>query len=151
MRITALTITIEDEASPLEQRIGQSLDIIEANAANGAPTVILVHPNDPASKARAEEAILNQLPPGIPATSLETFARFWRARDQLRWTVRSAADPNDLTLEVDPREAISGLTVEFGPRVADADRGARVIEGHKVILPDLRPGDRTSFHVHLIS
>ena len=39
-------VTIEDEASPLNQRVAQSLDIIEANAANAAPTVILVHPND---------------------------------------------------------------------------------------------------------
>jgi hypothetical protein len=39
--------------------------------------------------------------------SLEIFARFWRARDQRSWSVQTVANPHDLTLEVNAREAIN--------------------------------------------
>lgn len=142
-------VTIEDEDEPpLPQRIGQALEVIRANAGNGAATVILIHTNDEA-KVRAEETLLDGLPPDISAEDMTDFARFWRARDRLRWEVLPGAGANLETLKVETSDPLSGLTLEFARRVAAANNGAQILKDrHRVVLPDLQAGAAMTFTIH---
>ena len=125
-------VTIDDsEDPPLAQRIEEALEVIRANAENGAPSVILIHPTDSQEKLRAEEALLHRLPMGVTAMDMESFARFWRARDRLQWSVRTTKDQSEMELDVDSDEAIEGLTFEFQREIAD-------LKGSATLLPDRR-------------
>jgi hypothetical protein len=102
-------VTIDDsEDPPLIQRVDKALEVIRANAENGAPNVVLIHPTEARVKLQAEEALLRGLPPGVMATDMESFARFWRARDRLHWTVRTTTDLGNMELDVTTDEAIEG-------------------------------------------
>jgi hypothetical protein len=124
------------------------LDIIRANADNGAANVILIHTNDDEIKVPAEEALLNGLPPDILVSDMTDFARFWRARDQLNWQVLSAGGPDEITMKVASADSVSGLTFEFARSVAAVKGGARILpDHHRVILPALRPGEEAVFTI----
>lgn len=56
------------------------LEVMEKNANNNAPTVILIHPNS-IYKLKAEELLLRRLPKGVEVVDMESFGEFWRARD----------------------------------------------------------------------
>jgi len=151
-RIYEFPITIEDEAGSLERRIAQTVDVIQANADNGAPSVILIHTNDVDKKIPAEEAILGQLPGDIATSDLTTFARFWRARDCLEWVAQPSSDPAEIIVEAAPSEPADGLTLEFTRRVASVDGGARLaVGGHQVVLPELAAGQQVTLHVRFQS
>jgi hypothetical protein len=142
-------VTIEDEESPpLGERIGKALEVIQANADNGAVNVVMIHTDDAKSKLMAEEALLNQLPPDIAVSDMLSFARFWRARDHLKWAVLPAGTPAQILLKARSDEAVGGLTVEFARNIASVQGGAQVLENrHRLILPDLEPGKEVSLHV----
>jgi hypothetical protein len=134
-------VTLEDEEKPqLKDRIDGALDVIKANAENGAITVILIHTNEARDKLEAEEALLRQLPAGIVAADMNTFARFWRARDRLQWRLLPG-EGKRARLSASSGEAVGGLTFEFRRRIATVNSGARLLEDrHRVVLPDLKPG-----------
>ncbi len=142
-------VTIEDEEEPpLPNRIDKALEVIKANADNGAANVILIHTNDDEIKVPAEEALLNGLPPDILVSDMTDFARFWRARDRLNWQVEPARNDSGITLKVTSGEAVSGLTFEFGRNVSAADGGAVVLpDHHRVILPDLSAGKEAAITI----
>jgi hypothetical protein len=125
-------VTIDDsEDPPLAQRVEKALEVVRANAENGAPTVVLIHTTESRGKLLAEEALLRGLPPGVMAMDLESFARFWRARDRLQWTIQTPRDQSKMELEVISDERIEGLTLEFQREIAD-------LEGDAKLLPDRR-------------
>jgi hypothetical protein len=138
-------VTFEDEASPpLPERIGQALEVIQANADNGAANVILIHTNDDEKKVPAEEALLNGLPPDILVSDMTDYAQFWRARDRLNWQVLPGGSPDKITMKITSAEPVSGLTFEFARSVSAVDGGAKILpDHHRVILPDLQPGIET--------
>lgn len=142
-------VTFEDEESPpLAKRIDQALDVIRANAENGAMNVLLIHPNERGSKLAAEEDLLRRLPRDIASEDMLTFAQFWRARDRLQWT--AAVSGVDLVLTVRSAEVVRGLTFDFNRRVESADAGATVMgDKHKVLLPELHASERALFHIKL--
>lgn len=144
-----LPVTFEDEeAPPLPQRVDSMLGVIRANAENGAINVLLIHPNLAGEKLAAEKELLEKLPSGVPATDLQSFALFWRARDRLQWKVNEAKSPNGVELEVDPDEPASGVTFEFTREVAAVDNGAAILpDKHRVVLPDLKGGQRVVLHI----
>jgi hypothetical protein len=140
-------VTIDDsDDPPLTQRVDQALEVIRANVENGAPNVILIHTNESQGKLLAEEALLRGLPAGVVATDMESFARFWRARDRLRWTALTAKDPSSMELDVTNDEAIDGLTFEFQRDIAD-------MRGDAKLLPDRRrilfPALESRRHIHI--
>jgi len=57
--------------------VPQALEVIRANAENGAISVVLVHSNESKTKAAAEDEMLRQLPPDIGKTDMLSFAKFW--------------------------------------------------------------------------
>jgi hypothetical protein len=140
-------VTIEDEEAPgFANRIPQALEVVLANAENEAVSVVLVHSNEAAQKAAAEQDLLRRLPADIGKTDMLGFARFWRARDRLQWSVRPLAA--GYVLEVTPKESIAGLTFAFRPSLSSASSGARISpDKHRLVLPELQAGESTSFHI----
>jgi hypothetical protein len=142
-------LTFEDEeAPPLDQRVAGALEVIRANAENGAISVILIHSNEARHKLKAEEDLLNRLPPGVTATDMATFARFWRARDHLKWTITPAQTASEIRLTVTTEEPIEGLTFEFRRHVKRVDGDATLSESHRqVIMRPLKVGEKTSVEI----
>ena len=150
-------VTIEDEESPgFTERIPQALEVIAANAENGAVSVILVHSNESRLKAAAEERLLRQLPPDILRSDMLSFAKFWRARDRLRWSVTAGSNPSNFVLLVTAEESVSGLTFEFGQPVSISTDTANTVSAtvspnHRlVILPDLIPHQMVSLRLNYL-
>jgi hypothetical protein len=139
-------VTFEDEETPpLPQRIDKALEVIRANAENGAINVILIHSNELRTKLPAEEALLSQLPPDITATDMLSFARFWRARARLHWSVAPSRNPEETIVSLATDEPLDGLTIEFQRGVAGVDRGATILDDHhRIVLPALKAGDHLS-------
>jgi peptidoglycan/xylan/chitin deacetylase (PgdA/CDA1 family) len=133
-------VTIEDEEKPwLGDRLDSALEVIEANAENGAMNVLLIHPND-LDKAKAEATLLQRLPKDIPASDMLSFARFWRARDRLIWQIQPTAKTNEVELTAVSLEPVSGLTLEF-QRSVEGVEGApcQRLDPHRLVLPPLVP------------
>jgi hypothetical protein len=142
-------VTIDDsEDPPLAQRVEKALEVIRANAENGAPNVVLIHTNKAQGKLRAEEDLLRRLPQGVVATDMESFARFWRARDRLHWTVRTTADQNNLELDAATDEAIDGLTFEFRREIADLRGDGKMLsDRRRILLPGLPAGGQIHLRI----
>jgi len=146
-------VTIDDsEDPPLAQRVEEALDVIRANAENGAPSVILIHPTDAQGKLRAEEALLHRLPVGVTAMDMESFARFWRVRDRLRWSVRTTKDQSEVELDVDSDEATEGLTFEFRREIADLKGSATLLpDRRRILLSALKAGEQMHIRIYFPS
>lgn len=142
-------VTFEDEQPPaLAERIDQTLDVIRANAENGAINVLLVHTNAGGDKLAAEEELLRRLPKDTPAGDMLTFARFWRARDHLQWEVTTEVGENVL-LRIRSAADVHGLTFNFSRQVDSVDAGAIVLaDHHRIVLPDLGANQLVVFHIH---
>jgi hypothetical protein len=130
-------VTLEDEQlPPLLDRVPPMLDTIEANAENGASSVLLIHSNNAQDKLRAERALLSRLPPDILVENMTAYARFWKARNQLRWFAKAVAAGEQV--EIDAELPISGLTLVSLRRIRNASgiAGIRWTD-HEVILPNI--------------
>jgi hypothetical protein len=128
-------VTIEDEElPPLGERVRSALDIFEANAANGAISVVLIHPTGGGDKLKAERAMLEGLPPGVAARDPLEFARYWRARDRLQWSLLPGAKPREVVLQVASPEAVRGITFVFEQAVASASGGAKLLEDRRTLV-----------------
>jgi hypothetical protein len=147
--ILEFPLTFEDEESPrLDQRVARALEVIRANAENEAITSILIHPNEAHYKLNAEQAILEQLPPGVVATDMLSFARFWRARDRLKWTVIPAQTGLTVRLKVTTEEAAAGLTFKFQHPIKSVDANATLgADGRQLVLRTLKAGESISVEI----
>jgi hypothetical protein len=112
-------VTIEDMIAPkLDMRVAQALDIVAANADNGAPTNLLIHPNVLDFKRNAQKELLAALPADVLATSVEEYGDFWAARAAAKVTSVEYDDlAGTLTLVVRAGAPVSGLTVRVDPVV----------------------------------
>jgi hypothetical protein len=142
-------VTIEDEESPgFAKRVPQALQVILANAENGAVSVVLIHSNESQLKAAAEQDLLRQLPADILKTDMVSFGTFWRARDRLQWDVTATSMPTQVVVEVKSDDAVGGLTFEFQRPIATVTGGAMLIPDNRhVVLPQLEPGQSASFRI----
>ena len=145
-------VTIEDEESPgFAKRVPQALQVILANAENGAVSVVLIHSNESILKAAAEQDLLRQLPSDIVKTDMLTFAKFWRARDRLQWNLTTTSVPTEVVLQVKSDESVAGLTFEFQRSIATATGGASISPDNRhLVLPELASGDSVSIHIHYL-
>jgi hypothetical protein len=141
-------VTFEDEAPPaLAQRIDQTLDVIRANAENGAMNVLLIHSNERGSKLAAEEELLRRLPDNVVAEDMLTFARFWRARDRLQWSAVPSGEEALLTIR--SAEDVRGITLDFNRPLDEADKSAVLLaDHHRIVLPGLHANQRVTVRVH---
>jgi hypothetical protein len=142
-------VTIDDsDEPPLAQRVDQALELIRANAENGAPNVILIHTTGAQGRLQAQEEILRRLPPEVSVMNMESFARFWRARDRLQWSV-SAATSGERDLEVTSDDGISGLTIEFQSEIAFLKGDAKVLpDRRRILLPAVQPGGHIRVQIY---
>jgi hypothetical protein len=145
-------VTIEDEESPgFAKRVPQALQVILANAENGAVSVVLIHSNESILKAAAEQDLLRQLPPDIVKTDMLTFAKFWRARDRLQWSLTATSVPTEAVLQVKSDESVSGLTFEFQRPIATVTGSATMSPDNRhLVLPELAPGHAVSIHINYL-
>ncbi len=147
-RIFEFPVTFEDEQlPPLLDRIPAMLETIEANAENGAPSVLLIHSNNSTDKLEAERGILSRLPKDILAENMTEYARFWKARSQVRWFPRLVAGEEQI--EINSELPIAGLTLVTLRRIQNASGmpGIRWTD-HEVILPDLGGQSRVLVHIN---
>jgi len=142
-------VTIEDEEAPgFAKRVPQALEVILANAENGAVSVLLVHSNESTLKAAAERELLQKLPGDISKADMLSFARFWRARDRLNWNVTATSTPAQVVLQVTPVDSVNGLTFEFQHPLAAVTGGATLSpDSRHVVLPTLEAGKSASFRL----
>lgn len=142
-------LTFEDEEAPrLDLRVANMLEVIRANAENEAISVILIHSNEAHFKLKAEEDLLNQLPPGVIATDAVSFARFWGAREHLKWTTAPAETGSEIRLKVTTEQAIEGLTFEFRRHVKSVDGNATLVENnHQIVVRPLKAGESVSVQI----
>ncbi len=147
--ILEFPLTFEDEEAPrLDQRVASALEVIRANAENEAISVILIHSNEASYKLKAEEDLLNRLPPGVAATDAVSFARFWRARDRLKWTITPAHTGSKIRLTATAEEPVEGLTFKFQRNVKSVDRDATLAgNGRQIILRPLKAGEKISVEI----
>ena len=148
-QIYEFPVTIEDEESPgFAKRVPQALEVILANAENGAVSVVLVHSNESTLKAAAEQDLLRQIPSDIIKTDMLTFAKFWRARDRLQWSLTETSVPTEAVLQVKSDESVTGLTFEFQRPIATATAGATMSPDNRhLVLPELAPGQSVSIRI----
>jgi hypothetical protein len=140
-------VTLEDQQAPrIDQRVPDALAVIAANADNGAPTTLLIHPNVLDYKENAEREILDQLPPGVPAMSIDEYAAFWRARDAVRITSIDYDDEKKtLVVQLSTGEAMKGLTLRVDRSVGSVVSPSTVTlvpgaAGNLVALPSMDAG-----------
>jgi hypothetical protein len=136
-------LTFEDEELPrLDLRVSNMLEVIRANAENQAINVILIHTNEAHFKLKAEEDLLDQLPPDVIATDAVAFARFWHARERSKWTTAPEQTGRGIRLTVTAGEAVEGLTFEFQRSIKSVDGDATLTDNnHKIILRRLNAGE----------
>jgi hypothetical protein len=146
-------VTIDDsEDPPLAQRVDNALEVIRANAENGAPNVVLIHPTESQGKLLAEEELLRRLPRGVMAMDMESFARFWRARDRLQWAIRTTRGQGQMELEVTSDERIEGLTFEFQRQIAEVKGDAKLLaDRRRILLPRLETRGRIQIRIQFQS
>jgi hypothetical protein len=140
-------VTFEDEQlPPLLERVPAMLDVIEANAENGAVSVILIHSNNAKDKLEAERALLSGLPKDVLVENMLDYARFWKARSQVRWIPRPLAGGEQV--EITSGLSISGLTL-VSPHSIQTVSGLRGIRftDHEVILPTLAENSHISIRI----
>ncbi|MFQ5651503.1 MAG: T9SS type A sorting domain-containing protein [bacterium] len=94
-------------------------DVILSNAANYAPTVLLIHPNRD-FKLLAEEQLLNELPQDILVVDMDTFGDFWR--DRVAFTYQSSLANDVLTITIPeenlPVNDMLSIVVDHGRKLA---------------------------------
>jgi hypothetical protein len=144
-------VTIEDEEQPrLIDRVSSAIEVFRANADNGAPSVVLIHPTDAKMKLDAEKAMLERLPDGVQAMDPLEFAQYWRARDRLDWSIAPGAEPHTLVLRVTSREAVRGITFEFTGAITSVSAGANLLDDHhRIVMGPLEAGKRAQIELTL--
>jgi hypothetical protein len=131
--------------------VPQALQVILANAENGAVSVVLIHSNESILKAAAEQELLSRLPPDIVKTDMLTFAKFWRARDRLQWSLTATSIPTEAVLQVKSDESVIGLTFEFQRPIATVTGGATMFPDNRhLVLAELAPGHSVSLHINYL-
>jgi hypothetical protein len=145
-------VTFEDEQlPPLQDRVPSILATIEANAENAAPSVLLIHTNNAQGKLDAERKILAQLPHDILTGNMTEFARFWKARDQVRWFSRSTAVGEEIELDVE--SPITGLTlvsqrpIKTASGLPDLQLADLHWTDHEIVLPALAAKSHIVIHI----
>jgi hypothetical protein len=143
-------VTFEDEAPPaLAQRIDHALDVIRANAENGAMNILLIHPNERGGKLAAEEELLRRMPADVRTEDMLTFAQFWRARDRLQWSIGGSGE--DIVLTVLSTEDARAITLDFNRQIDKVDAGAALLANHHgIVLPELHANEHLVVHVHCV-
>mgnify|MGYP003611776285 FL=1 len=70
----------------MKELVAKWVDVIEANAGNGAISTLLIHPSETGHKLEAEERLLSQLSgKDIWIGNISQYGDFWQARNACRY------------------------------------------------------------------
>jgi hypothetical protein len=145
-------LTIEDELPPaMLTREPSDLAAIAANADNGAPSTILIHPNVLDYKLQYEQEVMRSLPAGVLGMGLEQYGVFWRARDGVTITaIAYDAIQKIVSIGVHATYPVVGLTLRTSSAITSAATAGVTVQtqtnGDKfVILPPLTAGEDGTF------
>ena len=123
-------VTIEDEESPLAQRLPQALELAEKIATYGGIDVILIHPNVVVGKLEFEKGFVAAWKDRAWFGALSDLGRWWAARDAVEVDSDAAAK----TVTVTAPKSIDGLPLSVPAAwklvsVEPATAAAEVIPG----------------------
>jgi peptidoglycan/xylan/chitin deacetylase (PgdA/CDA1 family) len=115
--------------------------IILRNAANGAPTTLLIHPTRKADKLEALEQVLTWLPDDIWTGTVEAYGRFWDSRYGLnpRITTRKAGYVADFRPDRDTEPVTINLNSAVD--VVKAPRSVEIVDRRTILLPAMEAGE----------
>lgn len=82
-------------ATNYSEKVAIWMDVILRNKANYAPNVLLIHPTR-LFKLQAEQDLFNQLPNDVTVCDLETYADYWKDRDNIEF--RTILNNDTLTI-----------------------------------------------------
>ncbi len=129
--------------------MGRALDVIRANAENGAMNVLLIHPNVAEKTGGRKRASGETAAPDVTAMDLESFAQFWRGRDKLNWSVTEGKSAKEAVVSVTATGGGARITLEFQREISSADAGVTILPDKKrIVLPDLKTSDPLAIHVN---
>lgn len=79
--VTTFPVVVEDERGVrIDQRLDEARDLIAANGDNGAPSVVLFHPNGWDWKLKAWDKLLMDIPSDAWTGTVQQFGDFWQDR-----------------------------------------------------------------------
>ena len=79
---------------------------------------------------------------------MQSFARFWHARDQLKWIVVPTQKDLTVRLKVTTGEAVEGVTFQFQHPIKSVDENATLGEdGRHLVLRPLTAGESISVEI----
>jgi peptidoglycan/xylan/chitin deacetylase (PgdA/CDA1 family) len=114
----------------MKELVAKWVDVIMANADNGAISVLLIHPSEAGYKLKSEENLLTQLGgKDIWIGNLTQYGDFWRARSALDY--ECTGDGTNLTIRIRtdaPDERISFVAGNLAGNVRVIDAKNRVVE-----------------------
>ena len=148
--VTTFPVVVEDErGTRIDQRIDEAEELIEANGDNGAPSVILFHPNGWDWKLKAWDNLLMHIPSDAWTGTVQQFGDFWQDRGRTALvTSPSTACSAGRHVEVRSLNAawpVKGQVLDVaGSKLKKLVLGSgdvRTVNGDgKVVLPDIAGG-----------
>lgn len=134
-RVYEIPMTISDSGITINNypdKVANWLNVIAKNAANNAPTVLLIHPNRK-YKVTAEKDLLDRLPAGIKVMDMDSFGHYWRKRPGLRFETSVEGDAMTITIldsRAFPLHADVSLYLRSGKNLSEIS--VRIIDGAPV-------------------
>jgi len=119
--IYEIPMTISDAgmtADNYSDKVSNWLEVINANANNGAPTTLLIHPNRD-YKLSAEELLINQLPLDIIILDMDSFGDYWRKREDFKFISEVKRNKMKITILNDTIDESISIIVNDGRLLKD--------------------------------
>lgn len=85
MTISDAQVSDKLDSSNWQKHVSNWLNCTAKNAANGAPSILLIHPNRD-YKMWAERSFLSQLPSGTIVRDLDSYGDYWKMRNQVSFS-----------------------------------------------------------------
>ncbi len=152
--VTTFPVVVEDErGARIDQRLDEARDLIAANGDNGAPSVILFHPNGWDWKLKAWDKLLMDIPSDAWTGTVQRFGDFWQDRGRAALvTSPSGACDGGRHIEVKSLNAawpVKGQVLDVAGRklkklVLGTGDVRNVNSDGKVVLPDIAGGGTVS-------
>jgi hypothetical protein len=152
--VTTFPVVVEDErGARIDQRLDEARDLIAANGDNGAPSVILFHPNGWDWKLKAWDTLLMDIPSDAWTGTVQKFGDFWQDRGRAALvTSPSGVCDGGRHVEVKSLNAawpVRGQVLDVAGRklkklVLSTGDVRNVNSDGKVVLPDIAGGGTVS-------
>ena len=118
----------------MKELVAKWVDVIEANAGNGAISTLLIHPSETGHKLEAEERLLSQLSgKDIWIGNISQYGDFWKARNACRYETNLSGSV--LTVKIISGKADARLCFDIGSLSARC--AVRLVDGKNKEIPSV--------------